>query len=174
MAIDEADRLTARRDRASALSWAYGALVPSGPSRQARRVCGGLKRLMVLRVVALGIALVALMAAACGGGEDVTEVSLVCPSRETPRAPPDVASLSPGGVYEWMAESMTCPGYALKVVTRQESEIVDPEEGALSGTEESNTWIDFSADRARGETRTELVSSDRDGNVIEEHKDSTV
>jgi len=112
--------------------------------------------------------------AVCDGGNGGTEGTLVCPSKETSEAPADLTALSLEEVYQRMAESMTCPGHALKVVTTQQNQIVYPEEGTLSATAVSSVWIDFPAGRARAEGQTRLVSSDKDGNVLEERKDETL
>jgi hypothetical protein len=112
--------------------------------------------------------------AACDGGDGGKEVTLVCPSKETSQASADLSALSLEEVYRRMADSMTCPGYVLKAVTRLQEEIAYPEEGTLSATMAGNTWLDFSAGRARGEAQTEYVASGEDGSVVEERKDSTV
>ncbi len=97
-------------------------------------------------VVALG-----LVAAACGGGNGGTGTSLECPSRGTPPPPPDLASLSLEDVYERMADSMTCPGYALHVTSRQEWESIDPQEGKSTLAGGGDTWLDVPGRRAREE-----------------------
>jgi hypothetical protein len=112
--------------------------------------------------------------AACDGSDGRTGVTLTCPSKEASEAPADLSALSLEEVYQRMADSMTCPGYALKAVTTEREEIIYPEEGTGSGTMAGNTWLDFSADRARGEAQTEYVASGEDGSVVEERKDSTV
>jgi hypothetical protein len=110
------------------------------------------------------------MLAACDGGNGGTEVTLVCPSKETSEAPADLSTLSLEQVYQRITDSMTCPGFALHVVTREESEIVYPEEGKLSYTVTASNWIDVPASRARQETQLEYTASQEDDQEVEGRK----
>lgn len=117
---------------------------------------------------ALGLCAFALLAAACndsGGGTG--GLSLKCPSEEASKAPADLSTLSLEDVYKRMAESMTCPGYALHVVTKEESEIVYPEEGKVSYTVTAGNWIDLPLSRARQETQLRYAASQEDEQDVE-------
>jgi hypothetical protein len=96
---------------------------------------------------------VVLLLAACDGGDGGTEVTLTCPSKEAPKAPADLSALSLEEVYRRMADSMTCPGYALHVTSTQEWESIDPEEGKSTLTGGGDTWLDVPGKRAREERR---------------------
>jgi len=129
---------------------------------------------MTWKVLPLLLAMIVLLLGACNGGNDGSQLTIVCPSKEPSAASADMSSLTLEDVYERMAEAMTCPGYALHVVTTQEWEIIYPEYGKLSAALAGNTWIDLPADRAREEMRIEYTARGENREVLEERESESL
>lgn len=122
----------------------------------------------------LPLATVVLLLGACSGNNSDAAAIPVCPSKEPSPASADTSTLTLEDVYERMAEVMTCPGYALYVVTTHEWKIVYPGEGEFSATIAGNAWIDLPADRAREEMHTEYTTLGGNGDDPQERERESV
>lgn len=126
--------------------------------------------LLVVPVLVLG---------GCGGDGKESEPVVVCPSKEPAEAAADVSGLTLEQVYERMAEAMTCPGYALRVLHTGEGEMVPEEQaeevsGFLNFTFHNSISIDPSADRARQDVQENLTTRGEKGEVLAERETERV